>query len=155
MRSVLHLAARAQDQGPSPSPSTGLSPYRGIRGKADTRGLARHLRRNATGAERLLWASLRRRAVGARFRRQHVVGPYVLDFCAPSIGLAIEVDGEAHTALDAQGARRRRWDLARDVKLRRLRVVTLRFSNAEVLRHPDAVVASITLAIALRRGGAA
>jgi hypothetical protein len=60
---------------------------------------ARSLRRNMSLPEVVLWQTLRRGQVsGLRFRRQHPVGPYILDFYCPSARLAIEVDGSAHDA---------------------------------------------------------
>lgn len=55
---------------------------------------ARRLRRDLSLPETLLWVRLRRTKV--RFRRQHSVGPYILDFYCAAIKLAIEVDGAAH-----------------------------------------------------------
>jgi len=59
---------------------------------------ARYLRKNATPAEQKLWRHLRNREIaGYKFRRQHPVGPYVLDFYCPAARLAIEVDGSGHS----------------------------------------------------------
>ena len=55
---------------------------------------ARRLRRKLSLPEKLLWVRLRRSKV--RFRRQHPIGPYVLDFYCAKMKLAIEVDGAAH-----------------------------------------------------------
>ena len=57
---------------------------------------ARALRRMMSQPEARLWQVLRTRPDGLEFRRQHPVGPYVLDFYCPSAKLAVEVDGEAH-----------------------------------------------------------
>ncbi|WP_269515919.1 endonuclease domain-containing protein [Brevundimonas subvibrioides] len=58
---------------------------------------ARVLRRTLTPPEARLWIYLRRRALGGlKFRRQHPVGPYVLDFYCPEARLAVEVDGQHH-----------------------------------------------------------
>ena len=58
---------------------------------------ARTQRKAMTGAERALWQHLRGRAFGGyKFRRQHVLGPYILDFYCPELHLAIEVDGSPH-----------------------------------------------------------
>ena len=60
---------------------------------------ARDLRQRGTPAEELLWDALRnRRLDGLKFRRQHPVGPFVIDFCCPSRQLAIELDGEVHVS---------------------------------------------------------
>lgn len=58
---------------------------------------AGELRRNQTPAEAKLWAYLRaHRLEGVGFRRQHAIGPYITDFCAPRRKLVIEVDGGQH-----------------------------------------------------------
>ena len=59
------------------------------------KAFARRLRRTQTDAERRLWSRLRHRQIcGAKFRRQHAVGPFITDFCCMEIGLVIELDGE-------------------------------------------------------------
>jgi very-short-patch-repair endonuclease len=56
--------------------------------------MSRRLRRNATDAEKLIWSTLRgRRLGGAKFRRQHPVGPYIVDFFCFEHALVIELDG--------------------------------------------------------------
>jgi very-short-patch-repair endonuclease len=58
---------------------------------------ARRLRRGMTPPEAKLWASLRsRQLAGLKFRRQHPIGPYILDFFSAQVRLAVEVDGSAH-----------------------------------------------------------
>jgi very-short-patch-repair endonuclease len=57
---------------------------------------ARQLRRTISRPERLLWAELRGQPLGLKFRRQHPVGPYVVDFCCLQKQLVVEVDGMAH-----------------------------------------------------------
>ncbi|HEU0100074.1 MAG TPA: endonuclease domain-containing protein [Allosphingosinicella sp.] len=74
---------------------------------------ARLLRRMMTRPEARLWQVLRTRPDGMKFRRQHPVGPYVLDFYCPSSRLAVEVDGVVH-GMGANPAR----DEARDAWLR-------------------------------------
>ena len=77
---------------------------------------ARTLRKSMSSAERLLWRGLRSRQVdGARFRRQHPIGPYIVDFVCLERRLVVEVDGGQHTEDDhiASDARRDRW-LARE-----------------------------------------
>lgn len=67
---------------------------------------ARDLRRNATDAEKKLWAGLRQAFPTLRFRRQVPVGPYFVDFLSVGAGLVIEVDGGQHAADAAYDARR-------------------------------------------------
>ncbi len=60
-------------------------------------GLAQKLRRKATWAERLLWSRLSRAQLGGfKFRRQHPIGSYVVDFYCPEVRLAVELDGDQH-----------------------------------------------------------
>jgi very-short-patch-repair endonuclease len=58
--------------------------------------IARRLRRDATEVEQRLWWALRDLPVEKRFRRQHPIGPYVVDFACPGRKLAIELDGGQH-----------------------------------------------------------
>jgi very-short-patch-repair endonuclease len=68
--------------------------------------IARNLRHNATNAERLLWHALRTRATPWKFRRQHPIGPFVVDFACPARKLAIELDGGHHASQPAADAAR-------------------------------------------------
>ncbi len=101
---------------------------------------ARAQRRNPTQTEGRLWRRLRAKKLGAKFRRQHVLAPYIVDFYCPSASLAVEVDGPWHDpTLDA----RRDEEIAR-----RHGVSTLRFTVLNVEHHIDDVLASIRVAIA-------
>jgi very-short-patch-repair endonuclease len=85
---------------------------------------ARVLRRQMSLPEVVLWQALRqKRLVGLRIRRQHPVGPYILDFYCPAARLAIEVDGFAHdTAIRARrDERRRAWLSQRGITVLRVR----------------------------------
>ncbi len=93
---------------------------------------ARKLRRELSLPEKLLWVRLRGAEV--RFRRQHPVGPYVLDFYCPAARLAIEVDGAAHDFGD-----RPQRDEARTEWLRSQGVEVLRIPAEDVLADADAV----------------
>lgn len=96
----------------------------------------RKLRRRATFEERLLWSRLRRRQLGVRFLRQRPIGCYIVDFYCPPCKLAIEVDGTSHIG-------RYEADMRRQRALERMGVRFLRFSNGEVFRNLDGVVARI------------
>jgi very-short-patch-repair endonuclease len=93
---------------------------------------ARWSRRNLSLPEKLLWVRLRRADV--RFRKQHPIGPYVLDFYCASAKLAIEVDGFAHDTGDRlqRDERRTEW-------LNEQGVQVLRIQAKEVLADPDSV----------------
>ena len=93
--------------------------------------------------EVLLWRALsRRQANGLRFRRQHPIGPWILDFYCAERRLAIEVDGECH----AQGEIGR--DDRRDTDLARRGVRVIRFAATDVLRELDGVLTTIELELA-------
>lgn len=97
---------------------------------------ARALRRRMTDAERRIWYFLRgRHLVGFKFRRQHPIGPYVVDFVCLEQKLVIELDGGQH-ASDPN-------DPHRDAFLQRNGYRVLRFWNNEALSRTAAVCESI------------
>jgi len=104
----------------------------------------RGLRTHGTPAEGALWRRLQRRQTGGlRFRRQHSVGPYVLDFYCPEARLAVEVDGPIH-----DDPFRAAYDAARTAYLEDHRIRVLRVTNEQVLRHGEEVAAAIVEAAA-------
>ena len=103
---------------------------------------ARRLRKNSTDAERALWARLRNRQLaGLKFRRQHPLGRYVVDFLCLDHRLIVEIDGGQH----AQG-RQKNADKIRDERLTRQGYRVLRFWNTEVLGELEGVLETIALA---------
>ncbi|WP_411834155.1 endonuclease domain-containing protein [Pseudoxanthomonas mexicana] len=89
---------------------------------------ARELRRDMTLAERRLWTILKQKQLeGLRFRRQHPLGPYIVDFVCLPARLIIEVDGGQHLASAA--------DVVRDGFLRRQGFHVLRFWNNEIMSN--------------------
>ena len=68
---------------------------------------AQHLRANMTGVETRMWSRLRARRLGVKFRRQHPIGPYIVDFACCRAKLVVEIDGEMHEK--AYDIRRDRW----------------------------------------------
>ena len=107
---------------------------------------ARRLRKSSTPPERVRWGELRgRRLGGLKFRRQHPVGPFVVDFFCESAMLAVEVDGAHH-------AKRRGADEDRDQYLRGLGLEVLRFSVSALMKNRDGVLLRIR-DVATRRVG--
>ena len=90
-----------------------------------------------TPAEEHLWSALKNKQLeGLRFRRQHPVGNFILDFYCPSCKLVIEVDGEVHSdRLD--------YDDARTDKLGEYGYKVLRFSNERIINDLSQVLAEI------------
>jgi very-short-patch-repair endonuclease len=106
---------------------------------------AKRLRKEMTPPEIGLWLALRRNEAGLRFRKQHAVKDYVLDFyCAPA-RLAIEVDGEVH----GRGDRPQR-DIVRDAWLASQGLRILRYPATEILSNLEDVARQI-VAIAVER----
>ncbi|MDD5181408.1 MAG: DUF559 domain-containing protein, partial [Gallionellaceae bacterium] len=104
---------------------------------------ARELRALATDAEQRIWYLLRNRNFfGFKFRRQHPVAGYILDFYCAEAGLAIELDGGQHSGQAA-------YDARREATLQQHGIRTLRFWNNDVLSRTEAVLTEITDALPL------
>ena len=104
---------------------------------AGSRGFARGLRRRQTDSERVLWWQLRDRQLNhAKFRRQHPIGPYIVDFCCLAHRLVVELDGGHHTA-------QIRADERRTAFLRQRGYRVLRFWDHDVLGNREAVLQEI------------
>ena len=103
----------------------------------------RYIRKNATDCERILWRHLRnRRFADYKFRRQHPVDPYVLDFYCPALKLAIELDGSGHDS-----RLRETHDRARTEFLARQEIAVVRFWNHQIREELDSVLEAIWLAL--------
>ena len=107
----------------------------------DIRIWAREMRSRMTDAEALLWRLLRnRRIAGAKFRRQHPIGRYILDYYCVENKLGIELDGGQHgEAVE--------YDQHRDSWLRTQGILVLRFWNNQMLTETEAVMETIYQAI--------
>lgn len=104
---------------------------------------ARELRGAMTPAENKLWQHIRYGQLGAHFRRQHAVGPYIVDFfCAPS-RLVIEIDGDSHSEPEQADydTRRAQWL----VEQKHYRII--RFWNTEILHNVESVLGQIRQAL--------
>ena len=99
----------------------------------------RALRNNATSVEGTLWRYLKRSQLrGRKFRRQHSIGPYVVDFYCPAEKLAVELDGETHN-----DPGRREYDDEREAYLRDQDIRIVRFENKEVFENLEVVLEGI------------
>ncbi|MCD6413398.1 MAG: endonuclease domain-containing protein, partial [Elusimicrobia bacterium] len=99
----------------------------------------RELRKNMPTPEVVLWQKIRRKQLGIKFRRQFAIGKYILDFYAPGVRLAVEIDGESHFA--TAGSRDK--DKKRDEFLAKRGIKVLRFLNTEVMRNLNGVLQKI------------
>ena len=117
-----------------------ISPHRvgGERGgglKKELTPVARKLRREPTAAEKYLWPVFRSKSTGVKFRRQAVIGRYIVDFVCFEKKLVIEVDGGQHS--------QNQDDIRRDEWLRTQGFGILRFWNNDVLGNLDGVFQKI------------
>jgi len=100
---------------------------------------ARILRKELTKAEAILWKSLRnRKLAGVKFRRQHPIKQFIVDFYCASKKLAIEIDGAIHDPEDAK-----EYDENRSHELEEIGIRILRFSNEQVVYEMDEVLNQI------------
>lgn len=98
--------------------------------------VAKHLRKNETDAERLIWSKLRAGQVNnLKFRRQQPIGPYIVDFACLDKKLIVEIDGGQHNE-DTVDKERDSW-LTRDGYL------ILRFWNNDVFQNTNGVMETI------------
>lgn len=102
-----------------------------------------------TVAESHLWQCLRARQIhGLKFRRQHPVGKYILDFACVEAGLAIEVDGGQHNEMQIHDNQRTAWLEAQGWKV-------LRFWNNEVLQNIEGVLMELLNALTIDKSDVA
>jgi very-short-patch-repair endonuclease len=102
--------------------------------------VARQMRHEPTEAERRLWNALRGKALGAKFRRQHVIDDFVVDCICIDANLVIEVDGPIHRT-------QAEYDAAREQHLRGCGYRILRFSNEDVMQRLNKVLETIRAAL--------
>jgi very-short-patch-repair endonuclease len=96
------------------------------------------MRNNPTEPEKRLWRALSNGQLGAKFRRQAVIPPYIADFLCPAAMLVVEVDGDTHDCAT---------DGRRDLHLARLGYRVIRVTNADVMTNIDGVLAFILQAL--------
>jgi len=99
----------------------------------------RELRSHSTPAEATLWRQLKNNGAGGyKFRRQHGIGPYILDFYCPQLHLAVELDGTIHNE-----SWQWQHDMVRDAFLWEQGITVLRFPNEVVWRNSEAIIDAI------------
>lgn len=99
----------------------------------------KELRNNLTSAEATLWIQLKGKQLdGRKFRRQHSVGTYILDFYCPSEKLCVELDGAGHFTPEGVA-----YDKERTAYLNSLNIRVIRFENAEVFERMEKVLSEI------------
>jgi very-short-patch-repair endonuclease len=105
---------------------------------------AGELRKESTPAERKLWAYIRNAQLNdVKFRRQHAIGNYVVDFCSPKHKLIIEPDGSQHQDQEE-------YDTERTTFLKSRGYRVLRFWNNDVMNDIDGVIECINKALSIQ-----
>lgn len=99
---------------------------------------ARYLRREETKAEKILWKALRNNNLSFKWRRQHPVDMFIVDFYAPKIKLAIELDGSPHNLKE-----NKEYDQDRTDYLNLKYINVLRFWNNEIEKDLEGVLNKI------------
>ena len=102
------------------------------------RTLRQYLRNDMPHAEKKLWFYLRKNQLGVKFRRQHGIGSYVVDFFCSERKLVIEIDGNSHFSIEAQ-----QYDDVRNLFMENLGIRVIRFTNQDVLDNCDNVLLCI------------
>jgi very-short-patch-repair endonuclease len=104
------------------------------------------LRENMTEAEKLLWEKLKdRRLFHYKFRRQHPIDIFIVDFYCHPIRLVVEIDGGYHL-----NSEQKEYDIGRSAELENWELKIIRFANNEIFKNLDNVVAKIQKEIVQR-----
>jgi very-short-patch-repair endonuclease len=104
----------------------------------ETKSKRKELRKNLTPAEALLWTNLKNSQLGKKFRRQHSIGPFIVDFYCPECSLAIELDGDGHMSITGAEADQKRTEF-----LRALNITVLRFENRDIFDNLEEALSTI------------
>lgn len=101
---------------------------------------ARLMRENMTEPEKILWSRLNKNQLGVRFKPQHPIATFVVDFYSHELLLVIEVDGDYHKYQYQK-------DQARTDELEKYNLTVIRFNNEEIINAIDVVVNKISIII--------
>lgn len=92
---------------------------------------------NMTNEEKLLWEKLNKSQLGVRFKTQHPIDIFIVDFYCNKAKLAIEIDGKSHSGKE-------KYDIQRTIELANYGIKVVRFTNSEILEHLKNVIEKIT-----------
>lgn len=112
--------------------------FRFIHTNIDLKQYRRELRKKTTVQEKKLWIYLRTRPNDCKFRRQHSIGPYIVDFYCAEKRLVIEIDGSQHMEPEAK-----KYDEERTKYLKNLNHIVIRFGNNEINNNIESVLEEI------------
>lgn len=116
-------------------PEKSYEPAMYLGAKKLTKKRAKKLRKRETKAEVALWKIVRnRRLLGFKFRRQHPIDIYIVDFYCHDLKLVIEADGSIHDC-----PWQKSWDKRRTALLNSNGIKVIRFQNSKILNYPEKV----------------
>ena len=105
---------------------------------------AKQLRARLTSSEKLLWNRVKNKQICyVRFRRQHPIETFIVDFYCHTVKMVIEIDGEIHL-------QQKEYDIQRDKEIAKYDIVILRFKNQEVENEIELVINTITNSVKQR-----
>jgi very-short-patch-repair endonuclease len=100
---------------------------------------ATYNRKYCTDAEGIMWTRLSNNQLGCKFRRQHIIGDYIVDFVCLKNKLIIEIDGKYHNSKQQQEEDKKRTEY-----LNGLGFMVVRFTNDEIIGNIDGVIETIS-----------
>ena len=107
-----------------------------LKGRSENLASKRRLRSEMTRSERLVWSRIRAQQLqGLKFRRQHGIGPYIVDFYCSERGVVVEIDGDVHAGASQAAKHEQRENYLRSLGLR-----VFRYMNDDVLNRLEDVL---------------
>ncbi|MCF6204905.1 MAG: endonuclease domain-containing protein [Methylococcaceae bacterium] len=106
----------------------------------------RQLRKNQTEPEKRFWSWVRGKQLGTKFRRQHGIGAYIVDFYCAELGLIVEIDGDSHYTENAK-----QLDDERTAFLQSKGFQVIRFTNLDVMQNKNGVLQTVAGCLKQRR----
>ena len=100
--------------------------------------LRKGLRHQDTSAEHYLWLFLKNKQLGYKFRRQHGIDSFIVDFYCPEKRLVVEIDGAPHFTVEGRIRDKERSKIIESYQIR-----VIRFTNNEVMNQTDVVISAI------------
>jgi len=103
--------------------------------KKEQKIIRQNLRNQRSKSEKILWYKIRNQQLGVKFRRQHGIGNYVVDFYCPEIGLIVEIDGATHG-----GQNEVKYDNIRQKYLKNKGLKVKRYRNVDVKNNLEGIL---------------
>lgn len=111
---------------------------RELHNRLELKARRKRLRSILNRAEAILWNCLKASQLGQKFRRQHSIGPFILDFYCPAFKLGVELDGGTHN-----NGQRQKLDMRRTDLLKTKQIEIIRFLNEEIYNNLEGVLLEI------------